>query len=144
MKSRLWPLCLLFLSACVLPIRSEDIPGVIEKLSESNSSACVRTGAQGGGGAVAAGAGPTVPAGGYGSAELVFCRSNEPGSELEVKPDGTIAIKHGTGLVESLKEQIQLYEKSFEALLRRFRQSPPAKQSGWPIHSEGCGETGCL
>ena len=36
-----------------------------------------------------------IPAGGYGQAELLLCRSNQPGSVLTISQDGTIKIEHG-------------------------------------------------
>ena len=111
--------------SCSLPIRSEDIPAVLDKLSADHASACLRTGIRGGAGAIAIAPAPSIPAGGYGFAELEFCRSNEPGSEIEIKPDGTLTIKHGVavGLAE-IKEQLDALTKIIYAIVAKIYDKP--------------------
>ena len=110
---------ILLLSGCSLPIRSEDLPAVLAGLSADHASACLRTGVRGGAGAVAIAPVPSVPAGGYGSAELEFCRTNEPGSEIELKSDGTLTIKHG-GAGGSLRDEIDVIKKILAAVVTRI------------------------
>ena len=82
---------LLSLNGCSVPLT----PEVIQALAGDNASVCGRAGVRGGVGAMPLGTGATVPVGGYGSAELEFCRSNYPGASLSMSPGGAITITHG-------------------------------------------------
>ena len=82
----------LALAGCSLPIESKDMPGLISAMAENNATACFRTGASGYGGGMA---GLPGVAGGGGEANLTFCRSNEPGSEIVVTAS-ELRIKHGS------------------------------------------------
>jgi len=81
---------LLGLTACTLPLT----PELIEALAKDNASFCGRAGIRGGAGAMPL-AGVAVPAGGYGSSEVEFCRSNYPGASVSMVPGGAITITHG-------------------------------------------------
>lgn len=118
--------CLLavaFFSGCVLPIRSEDMPAVLDKLSQSSASACVVTGASGGAGMIAVTPAP-VPGGGWGNANFIFCRSNEPGSKITANASG-LTIDHGStgspqAAVDELKEKISTLETAVKYLLQKL------------------------
>jgi len=104
----------LFLSGCVLPLDDATISSLMTGLAADNASACLSVNAGGGGGAVFPA--PAIPVGG-GYASLVACRSNEPGSVISVKPDGSLEIKHGIYKVpveenelRELRERVELYD----------------------------------
>ena len=78
---------LLILGGCSFPLT----PELISALKNDPASFCMWAKANGAGAAIAA----MIPAGGYGSADLVICRSNEAGSEIILAPDGTLTLKHG-------------------------------------------------
>ena len=78
---------LILISGCAPPLTAD----VIKALSSDTASFCAKTGVRGGVGAVAMPA-----AGGYGSAEFEFCRSNYPNSKVTLSPDGSISITHGS------------------------------------------------
>ncbi len=74
---------------CSVPLT----PELIKELAKDNASFCARAGVRGGAGAVAIVPAP-VPSGGYGSAEVEFCRSNHDGATVKLSPDGSISIEH--------------------------------------------------
>ncbi len=67
-------------------------PGIIEQFSKDPASACGYSSVAYGGGALVPA--PTVPIVGVYVHEH-FCRSNQVGSVVELKPDGTISVQHG-------------------------------------------------
>ena len=75
---------------CQLPLT----PEVIEALAKDGASVCGRAGIRGGAGAMPL-ASAAVPVGGYGSAELEFCRSNYPNASVSMTPGGALTITHG-------------------------------------------------
>lgn len=81
--------------ACSYPISPEQLAETIKGLAADHASACLQMSAGGGAGAIAIAPVPAIPAGGGGYGYLTACRSNQPGSEIEVKLDGSITIKHG-------------------------------------------------
>ena len=81
---------LLSASGCALNLT----PEMVQALSKDPASFCITSGASGGAGGAGFGAG-LVGSGGYGQATLNFCRTNQPGSEVQLKPDGSISITHG-------------------------------------------------
>lgn len=86
-------LMLLLLGGC-FPLSEASIKAIMENLKDDSASACLITGLSGGGGGAVMGPG-MIPAGGWGEGKFLFCRSNEPGSYIEVHPDGSIVIEHG-------------------------------------------------
>ena len=82
-------ICAIMLGGCSLPLT----PELIAELAKDNASVCARAGVRGGAGMATIAPIP-VPAGGYGSAELEFCRSNFPGAKVTLAPDGSISIEH--------------------------------------------------
>ena len=84
-------LCILLGAGCSLPLT----PELVEALAKDAATLCLSTDVRGG-------AGTLVPApgvgGGYGSATLVLCRTNQPDARLSVHPDGSISIEHGKGV----------------------------------------------
>lgn len=89
-------LLLVGLCACGWPIRSEDMPAVIQGLGQDSASGCFWLGGRGGGagGAVTPGA-PMVPlTGAYGSGEVLLGRVNSDNTELEIV-NGSCKIKRG-------------------------------------------------
>ena len=92
-------------------------------LAESNSSACMVTGASGGAGAMPVAPVP-VPSGGWGNATFTFCRSNQPGSKIEVN-DSIINIEHGLDLADEIKEKISTLETAVKYLLQRLVDTQP-------------------
>jgi len=68
-----------------------------------------------------------VPSGGWGNATFTFCRSNEPGSKIEVNTEG-IKIEHGFAITEEIKEKISVLETAVKYLLQRLQQSMDAAQ----------------
>ena len=79
-------IALVMLAGCSPPLTSE----IIKALSNDTASFCARSGIRGGVGAI------SLPAaGGYGSAEFEFCRSNYPNSKVTLNSDGSISITHG-------------------------------------------------
>lgn len=90
MKRILVLICgLIMLGGCSLPLT----PELVEALSHDTASFCAKAGVRGGAGAATLAPVP-VPAGGYGSADLEFCRSNFPGAKVTLAPDGSISIEH--------------------------------------------------
>jgi len=90
MKRLLVGLCLsIIFGGCNLPLT----PEVIAALSKDTASFCAKTGIRGGAGMAPIGT-PAPPVGGYGSAELEFCRSNFPNAKVTLAVDGSISIEH--------------------------------------------------
>ena len=77
-------ICLLFLSGCA--------GSLIRDLAKDPASACGYSTITYGAGVVVPS--PAVPVGGV-YVHQRFCRSNTPGSVVELKPDGTISVQHG-------------------------------------------------
>ena len=67
-------------------------PKLIDALAKDDASICISTDIRGGVGAV-----PSM-AGGYGQATTNICRSKMPNAKVEIKPDGSISIQHGSGV----------------------------------------------
>jgi len=81
----------LFLSATM---GCMNVEGIVQALAKDNASACLSAVLWGGVGAMAFTPAPSIPAGGgYGS--VTFCRSNQPGSTVEMGPDGSMRIVNG-------------------------------------------------
>ena len=89
MKTYILLILLLFLSGC-----SQLSAELIQALANDPASICLKSGVSGGGAGAVLGPG-AIPAGGWGQAELLLCRSNQPGSILTIGPDGSIRIEHG-------------------------------------------------
>lgn len=89
MKKILGLVGIVVLTGCTVPLT----PELIKELAKDNASFCAKAGVRGGAGAVAIVPAP-IPSGGYGSAELEFCRSNHAGAKVTLAPDGTISIEH--------------------------------------------------
>lgn len=70
---------------------------LVEALAKDSASICLKSSVSGGGAGMVAGPPGMIPAGGYGQAELLLCRSNQPGSKLTINPDGSILIEQGRG-----------------------------------------------
>lgn len=86
----------LFLSltvGCGWPIKSEDMPAVVNGLSADNASGCFWLGGRGGAGAMPL-AGAAVPVGGYGSGEILLGRVNSPNTTLKIE-NGTCTVERG-------------------------------------------------
>lgn len=81
---------MMLLMGCSVPLT----PEILEALSKDNASLCVIAKIQGGAGAVVVTPLP-IPSGGYGSADLVICRTNEPGSKIILDDKGIMTIEHG-------------------------------------------------
>jgi len=88
---KLWPLLLALpiMAGCSVPLTAE----MIKALKDDPATFCAIAGARGGAGGMVVGPG-IIPSGGYGSAEIVICRTNTPGSEIILHPDGTLTMKH--------------------------------------------------
>lgn len=80
---------LLLVSGCS-PLFSSDMRDLAQALGHDAASLCVR--ASGGAGGVGIVPGAIAPSGGYGA--LTICRSNQPGTVIQVDGD-TITIMHG-------------------------------------------------
>jgi len=71
-----------------------NVEGIVQALAKDNASACLVATLWGGAGALAITPAPSIPAGGgYGS--LMFCRSNQPGSLVQIDKDGAMRIVSG-------------------------------------------------
>ena len=95
MKLWLLLLTLSLLAGCSVPLTAE----MLQALKNDPASMCVIANAHGGAGSAPFVPVP-VPAGGYGAANLVLCRTNEPGSKIVLAPDGTLTIEHGSAKVK--------------------------------------------
>jgi len=82
-------------SGCSYPMTQKDLGSFVRALAEDSATACVQTGVGWGAGIMTFTPVPTIPAGG-GGGYLTICRTNEPGSEIEVNSNG-MKIKHGFG-----------------------------------------------
>ncbi len=67
---------------------------LITQLAADHASFCMDVVVSGGGGAVTIAPLP-VPGGAYGYGHGWVCRTNEPGSTIDLKPDGSLTIQHG-------------------------------------------------
>lgn len=85
----------LFLGGCSIPLTAE----MLQVLKDDPASMCIIAKAQGGVGGVAIAPVP-IPSGGYGSADLVICRTNEPGSKIVLDEKGGLTIEHGRGTAQ--------------------------------------------
>ncbi len=85
----------LFLTSCAKP-------GIIAQLSKDPASACGYSTVTYGGGAVVIPS-PAVPLVGVYFHDH-WCRSNQVGSKVELKPDGTISVQHGVMKPEAFPE----------------------------------------
>jgi len=86
-------LCALVVTGCGWPIDPARMPDVLQQLRDDQASACLWIGGRGGGGAGVL-AVPTVPAGGYGSGELLLGRVNSPDTRLTIE-NGNCMIERG-------------------------------------------------
>lgn len=111
------------LSACS-PMFSGDLKDTVKELAKDRASACASV--KGGAGAMTIGPGALPGGGGYGS--LTLCRSNEPGSEIEVT-DSAIKIKHGAALAAELRERLDTLETAVKYLLQKMLEAK--KESAW-------------
>ena len=83
------------LTGCTIPLTAE----MLQALKNDPASMCVIAKAQGGAGGMAITPVP-IPSGGYGSADLVICRTNEPGSKIVLDEKGALTIEHGRGATQ--------------------------------------------
>lgn len=88
----LFAICYSLFSGCALFL--PDLPPIIAELKGDAASICAKITGSGGGGALPIGPAPVVPGGGYGTAELSFCRTNQPGSAIMMNSD-SMRIIHG-------------------------------------------------
>ncbi len=105
-------LLLIFLVGCVPIITEDTISGMVTALAKDPASACLR-----------------IDAMLYG--EILACRTNEPGSKIIVKPDGTLEIWHGAVKVpvdekelKKLIEQLRFHEEWFREYVLSRREIP--------------------
>lgn len=84
-----WLALLLALVALLNGCAASLTPELIQALSKDQASICIQTDVRGGAGLIAG-----APSGGYGQATGSLCRSAMPGATIELKPDGSISIKH--------------------------------------------------
>jgi MFS family permease len=108
------------------PMFSSDIKDALVALSRDRASACLRAGGGGGAMTIAPGAGvPLVPGGGgYGS--ITICRSNEPGSKIEVSELGAVKIEHGA--TSEMSKRLDDLEAALKYLLQKIAESAPDKK----------------
>lgn len=123
MKSLIAVVLIAALCSACSPMFSGDLKETLSAAGKDNASLCAR--AFGGAGGFALAPAPTIPAsGGYG--EFVLCRSNEPGSEIEVTAT-SIKIKHG--LAGDLKERVDTLESAVKYMLQKMITKAPGTGS---------------
>lgn len=86
-------------TGCVPSMSGKEMAAVVAELKNDSASVCFALTGRGGAGMMAATPVP-IPAGGYGSGEAFFCRSNQPDARITAE-SGKLTIEHGAGVKES-------------------------------------------